>query len=59
MANYAVAAIAQQGMGLHLESWEPAGVDEYVALREYVEHRKNVVAHPEGRIKDVAVADEP
>jgi 5'-nucleotidase len=58
-ANYAVAAIAQQGMGLHLESWELAGVDEYVALREYVQHLNNVNAHSQNRIKEMAVADKP
>jgi 5'-nucleotidase / UDP-sugar diphosphatase len=58
-ANYAVALIAQQGMGLHLESWDMAGLDEYVALRDYVEYLKNVTTHSNGRIKDVAVADEP
>jgi hypothetical protein len=58
-ANYAVWLIAQVGMKLQLESSEFTGLPEYVALRDYVEHLKNVTAHPNGRIKDVAVADEP
>jgi 5'-nucleotidase len=57
--NYAVAAIAQQAMHLQLESWELAGMDEYVAVRDYVQRLKNVTAHSQGRIKDMAVADEP
>ncbi|RPI08582.1 MAG: bifunctional metallophosphatase/5'-nucleotidase, partial [Actinobacteria bacterium] len=57
--NYAVAAIAQQAMHLQLESWELAGMDEYVAVRDYVQRLKNVTGHSQGRIKDMAVADEP
>jgi hypothetical protein len=53
--NYAVAAIAQAGMGLQIESFAWVGKDEYDLVRAYVEHLGVVRYESEGRIRDVSV----
>jgi 2',3'-cyclic-nucleotide 2'-phosphodiesterase (5'-nucleotidase family) len=53
--NYMVAMIAQNFMGLHFESFAPAGLTEYDAVRDWVKHLRVLRGRSGGRIVDVAL----